>query len=328
VVENHSADVNMVDEFGDTPLHYACQYADAERASEMVDYLISRGAKIGAVAKDGNTPFLVAAGFGGSGLKVAKKLASLDPALIRAVDAKGRDALHHACDGGGKRDLVEWLLELKDETTNQPLFPMQGDWLITLFGFGATDKTAGLVELFISRGAKASVDSKGNNLVHLAAGFGVGSAALVGLAVEKLNLDVNEANSEGLTPLHLACGFGCGVSGVISCLIELKASVNSKDSAGDTPLHHAIANYDTLSHKEATLELLVKAGADIHQANNSGFSPLEAAKGSDCASDIIPIILGEKSAAAVTEDPVIDLDFNFNDSDSDSGESKLLDFEW
>ena len=66
-----------------------------------------------------------------------------------------------------------------------------------------------------------------------------------------------------MTGLHAACA--SGEVGVISLLIEAKASLNAVNNAGNTPLHTTCLNgHETVAAR------LIRAGANIKARNHKG----------------------------------------------------------
>ena len=86
----------------------------------------------------------------------------------------------------------------------------------------------------------------------------------------KVDVDVNERNSEGQTPLHVASA--AGNTAIMKLLLMQEADTDSRDNSGNTPLHLALAN----SH-ELAAALLAAYEADIYIQNNEGVTPVESA---------------------------------------------------
>src|SRR5262249_50887490 len=61
---------------------------------------------------------------------------------------------------------------------------------------------------------------------------------------------------------------------VVKFLLESKASLNIKDTAGNSPLHFAIT-YESRVH---LVELLLQHGADVNAPDSEGKSPVQRAK--------------------------------------------------
>lgn len=121
--------------------------------------------------------------------------------------------------------------------------------------------------------------------IHTAAWAGNG-AKVDSLLKTKPDL-VNSKTSAGLTPLHLATVLG--QSETAAALIAAKADVNAKDEAGRTPLHLA-ARHGSL----AIAQQLLAHGAAIDEKDKEGQTPLHCA--AICGQTEIAKLLVEKNA--------------------------------
>ncbi|AEO54392.1 hypothetical protein MYCTH_2296924 [Thermothelomyces thermophilus ATCC 42464] len=63
---------------------------------------------------------------------------------------------------------------------------------------------------------------------------------------------------------------------MINLLIKHRSPINATDSAGQTPLHHAVAE----GHGDAAIALL-KAGAETDKKDVDGYLPLDTAPSKD-----------------------------------------------
>ena len=102
---------------------------------------------------------------------------------------------------------------------------------------------------------------------------------------------VQERSGDGWTPLHLAGFFGR--RGVAERLLDAGADLHaiSSNATANTPLHAAIAGRNDL----ATVELLVRRGADVNRASEGGYTPLHIAA-SRGAMPVIELLLGAGAA--------------------------------
>jgi hypothetical protein len=89
---------------------------------------------------------------------------------------------------------------------------------------------------------------------------------------DKLSLDINKKNEQGITALHYAVINGCLEH--VTLLLEHKAEVNEKNNIGFTPLHYTV--WAGVHNKVDTriIQGLIKYGADMRIKNNEGLTPL------------------------------------------------------
>ncbi|XP_048756124.1 ankyrin-1-like isoform X2 [Ostrea edulis] len=95
--------------------------------------------------------------------------------------------------------------------------------------------------------------------------------------VERYGYDVNYVMPTNGLSLFL-CACLSGRRGLISYMIERGANVNMTTSSGDTSLY--LATYGVLNSPRQELELLtdlIKAGCDVNQRNQKGYTPLHRA---------------------------------------------------
>ena len=119
--------------------------------------------------------------------------------------------------------------------------------------------------------------------------------------------DVNARDVWGFTPLHVAAQYNPHPE-IITSLIEAGAEVNARDPDGDvpeerspnyrTPLFDAVFRPALWNHyvgpwptrgNTQVIEALVRAGADLEQAHESGRTPLHAAAQTHPA--VFPLLL-------------------------------------
>lgn len=81
------------------------------------------------------------------------------------------------------------------------------------------------------------------------------------------------------TSLHVACdqNIYCGSQEIVSCLLESKANPNALDRLCHTPLHKCI-HYCNEDRMLPVIDMLIKAGADVHAKSIDGETCKDIAK--------------------------------------------------
>ncbi len=213
------------------PLHKACRSARLE----MLQYILTRGANINELDRDGESPLQCAISLGHQEMaeyliKQGAKLSTLhedEAALfIRAVES-------------GSAELANYLLLLLVERGHQR------EQLLThcLYALVAEEESA--YHYLISRGADILArDEGGNSLLHRA----IIEDDPQNIAYFcKQGLDVNMQNPKGDTPLHLAVREHSYKAGLK--LIHLQASFHLVNKQGETPITLALSSADNPFHK-------------------------------------------------------------------------------
>ncbi|XP_071037934.1 serine/threonine-protein phosphatase 6 regulatory ankyrin repeat subunit B-like [Parasteatoda tepidariorum] len=275
LIENKINLINVVDENGCTPLHYAANeevaellikrganikaknmfeksplhYAVQHHKYEVVELLIREGADVEAKSDRDETPLFFTTS------KKAFELLIANGADINAKSRGNNTPLHFAV-MNRKDEIVELLLkkgadvEAKNCLDETPLFS------------AGTKKT---FELLTAHGADINAENLENNTpLH----FAVMNRKdeIVKLLLKK-GADVEAKNCLDETPL-----FSAGTKKTFELLIAHGADINAKSSEGYTPLHFAVMN-----RKDEIVELLLKKGADVEAKNCDDETPLFSA---------------------------------------------------
>jgi ankyrin repeat protein len=115
--------------------------------------------------------------------------------------------------------------------------------------------------------AKSSDETRNWLPIHYACKFGFKN-----IVEEFINsgIDKEVKTSFGLTPIHIACEFG--YPDLVKYLVQIGCDTNCETSSENhrlTPLHYAI-----IINSSDTVDVLFKAGADIHKKNIYGDNAL------------------------------------------------------
>ena len=221
---SRGAKVGMVTGNGKTALHYA-------ETVEMAEYLISCGAKVVFEKKDVN-----------SVLYPLKPIDVMDFLISRGADVNLPDettsilsiAVILKQPGYYIKYLIEREANLEDKTPGNMLTPLQ--WAIFT---GYTDAVKALVE------AGANLNIKGK--------------------------------ISGNTPLHAASE--SGYSKIVKILIDCGANTEERNKDYQTPLHEAVWGFTNNrdSNKKETIKFLLEAGANINAKDKYNWTPLNYA---------------------------------------------------
>lgn len=195
---------------GQTPLHKACSSGN----SEIVKFIIRRGAGVDARDFLGNTPLHVACSTRNEG---AVKLLIEGGADVNQMTNTGETALHVACNFG-EVGILRLLLEtdigidVKDNDGRTPLHKA---------AMGGSQDAA---EMLLQFGAAADVvDHWGQTPLHLCLS---GKGVEVMEALLRYGADVNLVDGDGNTVLHKVCRFGW--KDVVKLLLKYGADVDMK----------------------------------------------------------------------------------------------------
>ena len=291
-------DVNVRDDFGMTPLHYAAAVATTEA---RLHALLAAGADLTATAENNATPLHLAATYNQTHKIVATLIRA--GASTEVVDAQGNRPLHRAAQFNGNTAVVAALLAAgtdPDATGEHNAAPLHfaarfsetpaidggGADLEarTLPGFTALHAAirgnAAHVVALINAGANVHArDSQGATPLCYAAGVSKDPAVIAALI--DAGADIEDQSADGWRPLHIAAAAN-NARPVIAALIE--AGANTGARAGQvrigardlraTPLHVAVVykNCDAIAaFVDADVDLNVRAG------EGDGWTPLQVA---------------------------------------------------
>lgn len=264
------ADINAVDENGNTVLHLAALKNDAD----LVSFLISKGADTSLKNYNSEIP-----------LHVAIKHDSYDAA--RNLAASGSDIFTK--DGSGTSAL-EMALSRSDiyydimiTTRSGDLRDLNGESIVHYFVKTRNEKAIGYC---VKKGLPLGIKDK-NGITPLAIALkNADDPVSVRIAAELLKAGTEPVPGDysyfeetvlsrnmslrfdgGQTALHIAAANG--QNGIAEYLVENGASVSAQDTSGATPLHEAVRyGYSDIA------TLLLEHGADVNATDTLGKTPL------------------------------------------------------
>jgi ankyrin repeat protein len=252
------------DAHGETVLSYAASGG----STEVVAYLLSKGAQTSSRDVEGNTPFMWACKVG----KVEAAQMLFDATQGQGLEDQDNDgctALLHAAIGGHK-DVVAFLLSkgahtsTRDTSRRTPLLCAceAGDLELVQMVLAATE----------GRGLEER-DSNGWTVLHKAAIAGT-KELVVFLLSTGIKADIK--NNQQETALMTACWYGN--RDVVRLLLKHTGvhGVNETNSGGRNVLHLAMANQGGGSSE--LVRALLLAGANSDTADNEGRTPRQLAR--------------------------------------------------
>jgi len=288
-----ATNVDVRDKFGYTPLHKACIRANKELISllldkgadihakcyegeypgstplflatmcspivDVVEMLLSRGAKMDALTMDGGT--MLHAAVSGGNMNTVKLFLEGKQMDIHARRKDGATVLIDAVQHSGNKALIEYLIA-KGADINAVDNAGANVMSKALFG-GKVD----LFDFLLLKGAKMKVPNSSPPL-HYAA-MGGHKESVEWLLAKKV--DINEKAKDGTTALMHACKESGNVQ-VLQLLHSKGGALDAVDGAGLTALHYAV-EFDLVD----SVEYLLANGAKANVAAANGATPLFAA---------------------------------------------------
>ena len=247
LVEDLKIKPSVTSESGENVLHYI---ATKNNQDDIITYFISKGVDINQQDKEGNTPFMNAAG-GKSFEIVALMLPKVKN--INAVNSKGESALTNAVKSGSPKS-VDLLLskgadaKTKDKQGNDLAYYLVESYRPARGGFG---------------GGTAAENPKQDD-------FGDKLKSL-----QKSGINFNATRKDGGTLYHVA--IAKNDLEILKKLVPLKIDVNAKNKEGLTVLHRAAM----LSKNDEILKYLISIGAKKDIASEFNETAYTLAKEND-----------------------------------------------
>ncbi|XP_048242583.1 serine/threonine-protein phosphatase 6 regulatory ankyrin repeat subunit A-like [Haliotis rufescens] len=242
----NQADLTLVDTFGDSLLHLACQGGN----TAIVQHLLSPN--INSIGRHGWTPAMFAAVCAHQ--SVFDLLVS-NQADLTLVDTFGDSLLHLACQGGNTA-IVQHLLSPSNINSRG-----RHGWTPAMFA--AVSGHQNVFGLLVANQADLTlVDTSGDSLLHLACQGG--NTAIVQHLLSPSN--INSRGRHGLTPAMKAAMHGH--ESVFDLLVSNQADLTPVDTSGDSLLHLACQGGNTAIVQH------VLSPSNINNRGELGWTPL------------------------------------------------------
>ncbi|XP_068687495.1 serine/threonine-protein phosphatase 6 regulatory ankyrin repeat subunit B-like [Montipora foliosa] len=295
LLEN-KADANIQDWVRETPLHKAVMRKDVP----LIKILLENKADANIQDRRGETPFQKV--FTQTDVPLIKLLLE-NKADANILDWQGETPLHKAVRWRMSEPLVKLLLEnkadanIQDRVGETPLHKAvaqrnEADANTPLHKAVRWRRSEPLVKLLLENKADANIgDQEGETPLHKA--VMVEDLPLVKLLIEN-KAHANIQNQVGETPLHKAVRWRRSEP-LVKLLLENKADANIRDQEGETPLHEAVR----WRGSEPLVKLLLENKADANIRDQEGETPLHKAVRWRRSEPLLKLLLENKADANI-----------------------------
>jgi ankyrin repeat protein len=248
LVEELKLKPTAVNKSGENVLHLL---ATKPNQKEIISYFLEKGADANKVNKDGNTPFMIAAGARENGALELLLPAAKD---INLKNLKGESALTMAVKSGTPENLALLLNKGADVNVTDKDGNNLGVYLIQSYRpeSKGPDPLEAKVKLLQEKGLNlAAAQKDGNTLYHLAV---VKNDLNLLKKLASLNIDVNAKNKDGMTALHKAAMISKNDE-ILKYLISIGAKKDIKTEFDESAYALAKEN-ESLTKQNISIEFL------------------------------------------------------------------------
>ncbi|WP_342226360.1 ankyrin repeat domain-containing protein [Rickettsia endosymbiont of Urophora cardui] len=278
ILENlieHGANLNVVDSFGNTPLHHAAANNDVE----MVELCINNNANIDARNHLGETPLHIATNNiryrGGRTTRDIKtdvinsnidtKTKKIISILVQhnanlSIQNNHDDTALHLAVKKHAIEVVELLLNAVMDGILLYIENNNGDTIVKLALISGDYK---MISCFIN-----FRDYSGSSILHLAVKNN--AKEIIGLLI-KNKVDLNIVDKDGYTAIHLAVA--SSNEELVEYLIGYKVNINIQDMRGNTPIHLSAGIRNI-----KIFEMLLENNANLNLKNKDNKTAIQLAK--------------------------------------------------
>jgi len=257
LIEKNNTHLLSRDEKGNTPLHLASK---SLVETQIIEFLMARGADTEARNMDGKTPIHFAAE---AGSKAAIEILIEQGADLNAQDSSGCTALHYVTDEEIARFLIGKGADLK----------VRNSFDASPLNVALSHNLNGMARFFIDSGADVNCKDKiGWTPLHEV----MRNAGTILERNDKHDIaemllqkgaDIDAADQNGMTPLHMTCDKN--LPELTRLFIAHSVNVNAGDHDGTTPLHIA-----AFRGAHEIVEMLLECNADVCCTDREGSTPL------------------------------------------------------
>ncbi|KFO21437.1 Transient receptor potential cation channel subfamily A member 1 [Fukomys damarensis] len=261
IISGSSCEVlNVMDNFGNTPLHWAAENNQVESAK----FLLTEGANPNLRNSSMMAPLHLAVQ--GMYNEMTKVLIEHSSTNINLEGENGNTAVMITCskDNSEALEILGADMNVTDSEGRSPLV------------LATASASWNIVNLLLSKGAKVNIkDHLGRNFLHFTVQqpHGLKSLRPEFMQMQEIKALVMDEDNDGCTPLHYACKQGVPVS--VNNLLGFNVSIHSKSKDKKSPLHFA-ASYGRINTCQRLLQNITDTRL-LNEGDLHGMTPLHLA---------------------------------------------------